>query len=74
MYTIFKGTNSSSSSHFKDSIEFNLMESTEEQADDDGPAGNILGAPVKRLIHFKSLPCVQLIYRANNISTIIILF
>lgn len=39
------------SSRFKDSTESNLVESMEEEAGGAGPAGNILGGPVRRLMH-----------------------
>lgn len=50
---LVKDTNSSLSSRFKDSIESNLMESIEEEAGGAGPAGNILGGPVRRLMHLQ---------------------
>lgn len=43
----------SMSSRFKDSVESNLMESIEEEAGGAGPAGNIIGGPVRRLMHLQ---------------------
>ncbi|KAK0158800.1 hypothetical protein PV328_009752 [Microctonus aethiopoides] len=48
-----KDTASSISSRFKDSVESNLMESIEEEAGGAGPVGNILGGPVRRLMHLQ---------------------
>ncbi|XP_008543251.1 protein ecdysoneless [Microplitis demolitor] len=45
--------NDSMSSRFKDSVESNLMESIEEEAGGAGPAGNIIGGPVRRLMHLQ---------------------
>lgn len=46
-----KKDDTSLSSRFKDSTESNLVESMEEEAGGAGPAGNILGGPVRRLMH-----------------------
>ncbi|XP_015110485.1 protein ecdysoneless [Diachasma alloeum] len=46
-----KKDDTSLSSRFKDSTESNLVESMEEEAGGAGPAGNIIGGPVRRLMH-----------------------
>ncbi|XP_011313556.1 protein SGT1 homolog ecdysoneless-like, partial [Fopius arisanus] len=46
-----KKDDTSLSSRFKDSTESNLVESMEEEAGGTGPAGNIIGGPVRRLMH-----------------------